>query len=98
MLEVPLDRPLADDLPELEAEANRELDEAMAIGDSYGVPWSDRLERARAAGPAIVAEADSPARRRSSSSARLGATSRAGALRSSARPSTTCSSTLPAGS
>ena len=58
MLEVPLDRPLADDLPALEAEANRELDEAMAIGDSYGVPVVGRLERARAAGPAIVAEAE----------------------------------------
>jgi len=57
VLEVPLDRPLADELPALEAEANRELDEAMAIGDSYGVPVVGRLERARAAGPAIVAEA-----------------------------------------
>ena len=58
VLEIPLDRPLADDLPALEAEANRELDEAMAIGDSYGVPVVGRLERARAAGPAIVAEAE----------------------------------------
>ena len=44
--------------PELEALANRELDEAVAIGDSYGVPVVGRLERARAAGPAIVAEAE----------------------------------------
>jgi APA family basic amino acid/polyamine antiporter len=58
VLEVPLDRPLADDLPALEAEANRELDEAQAIGDSYGVSVLTRLERARAAGPAIVGEAD----------------------------------------
>jgi APA family basic amino acid/polyamine antiporter len=58
VLEVPLDRPLADDLPALEADANRELDEAVAIGDSYGVPVIGRLERARAAGPAIVAEAE----------------------------------------
>jgi APA family basic amino acid/polyamine antiporter len=58
VLEIPLDRPLAEDLPVLEADANRELDEAMAIGDSYGVPVLGRLERARAAGPAIVAEAE----------------------------------------
>jgi APA family basic amino acid/polyamine antiporter len=58
VLEVPLDRPLADELPALEAEANRELDEAQAIGDSYGVSVLTRLERARAAGPAIVGEAD----------------------------------------
>ena len=44
--------------PELESLANRELDEAVAIGDSYGVPVVGRLERARAAGPAIVAEAE----------------------------------------
>ena len=58
VLEIPLDRPLADELPALEAAANHELDEAMAIGDSYGVPVVGRLERARAAGPAIVAEAE----------------------------------------
>ena len=57
-LEIPLDRPLADELPALEADANRELDEAQAIGDSYGVRVLTRLERARAAGPAIVGEAD----------------------------------------
>jgi len=58
VLEIPLDRPLADELPVLEAEANRELDEALAIGDSYGVRVLTRLERARAAGPAIVDEAE----------------------------------------
>ena len=58
VLEVPLDQPLADDFHALEAEANRELDEAVAIGDSYGVSVIGRLERARAAGPAIVAEAE----------------------------------------
>jgi APA family basic amino acid/polyamine antiporter len=58
IIEVPLDRALADDLPAVEAEANRELDQAVAIGDSYGVPVLGRLERARAAGPAIVAEAE----------------------------------------
>jgi nucleotide-binding universal stress UspA family protein len=30
----------------------------MAVGESYGVPVVGRLERARAAGPAIVAEAE----------------------------------------
>ena len=57
VLEIPLDRTLAADLPELEREANHELDEAVAIGDSYGVRVVGRLERARSAGPAIVAEA-----------------------------------------
>ena len=58
VLEVPLDQPLTQDLPELERTANRELDEAAAIGDSYGVRVLTRLERARSAGPAVVAEAD----------------------------------------
>ncbi len=58
VLEVPLDRPLTDDLPELEDEANRELDQAAAVGDSYGVRVVTRLERAHAAGTAIVEAAD----------------------------------------
>ena len=58
MLEVPLGRPLDDDLDELEDAANDELDEAIAIGDSYGVRVLDRLVRARSAGPAIVEEAE----------------------------------------
>jgi APA family basic amino acid/polyamine antiporter len=58
VLEVPLDRPLGAEYPELEQEANRELDEAVRIGDSYGVAVTSRFERARAAGPAIVAEAE----------------------------------------
>jgi len=57
VIEIPLDRPLTEDLPELEETANRELDEAVAIGDSYGIRTVGRLERARNAGPAIVAEA-----------------------------------------
>ena len=57
VLEVPLDQPLTAALPELERDANGELDEAVAIGDSYGVRVVGRLERARSAGPAIVAEA-----------------------------------------
>jgi len=58
VLEVPLDSALTDRFPELEAQANGELDRAVAIGDSYGVRVLTRLERAHAAGPAIVAEAD----------------------------------------
>lgn len=45
-------------MPEFERVANRELDEAVAIGDSYGVRVVGRLERARSAGQAIVAEAE----------------------------------------
>jgi basic amino acid/polyamine antiporter, APA family len=58
VLEVPLDRALTDRSRESESAANAELDEAAAIGDSYGVRVLTRLERAHAAGPAIVAEAD----------------------------------------
>ena len=58
VLEVPLDRPLDTDMEELEDAANRELDEAIAIGDSYGVRVHDRLVRARNAGVAIVQEAE----------------------------------------
>ena len=58
VLEVPLGRPLDDDLAGLEDAANDELDEAIAIGDSYGIRVLDRLVRARSAGPAIVEEAE----------------------------------------
>ena len=58
VLEVPLEHELGDHLGEVEDLANAELDEAAAIGDSYGVRVLTRLERAHAAGPAIVAEAD----------------------------------------
>jgi APA family basic amino acid/polyamine antiporter len=58
VLEVPLDRNLTDRFRELEDVSNAELDEAVAIGDSYGIRVLTRLERAYAAGPAIVAEAD----------------------------------------
>jgi APA family basic amino acid/polyamine antiporter len=58
VVEVPLDQPVTAPLPGLESAANRELDEAVAIGESYGVDVVGRLERAHAAGPAIVAEAD----------------------------------------
>ena len=58
VLEVPLGRPLDDDMEALEDAANNELDEAIAIGDSYGIRVLDRLVRARSAGPAIVEEAE----------------------------------------
>ena len=58
VVEVPLDHALTDRSPELEAAGNSRLDQAVAIGDSYGVRVLTRLERAHAAGPAIVAEAD----------------------------------------
>ena len=57
VLEVPLDQPLGADLAERERQADRELDEAVAIGESYGVSVLDRLVRARDAGSAIVDEA-----------------------------------------
>ncbi len=58
VLEVPLDLPLSVALPDEEELANRELDEARAIGDSYGVSVIPRLVRGRNAGAAIVEEAD----------------------------------------
>jgi basic amino acid/polyamine antiporter, APA family len=58
VLEVPLDLPLDVELPELEEEANDVLDQAAAIVESYGVRAVVRLLRARAAGPAIVEEAE----------------------------------------
>ena len=58
VLEVPLELPLRAELPEQEALANRELDEARAIGDSYGVAVIPRLVRGRSAGAAIVEEAE----------------------------------------
>jgi APA family basic amino acid/polyamine antiporter len=58
VLEVPLDLPLDVQLPEQEEEANDVLDQAAAIVESYGVRTVERLLRARAAGPAIVEEAE----------------------------------------
>ena len=58
VLEVPLDQPLSAPYSDLEERVNQELDEAVAIGDSYDVSVTGRVERARAAGPAIVAEAE----------------------------------------
>ena len=58
VVEVPLDLPLDAYLPEQVDEANRQLDEARAIGDSYGLGVVARLIRARSAGRAIVDEAE----------------------------------------
>jgi APA family basic amino acid/polyamine antiporter len=58
VIEVPLDLPLSAELPVEEELANRELDEARAIGESYGVSVLPRLLRARSAGAAIVHEAE----------------------------------------
>ena len=58
VIEVPLDIALNAELGEEEEAANHELDEAVAIGDSYGVRVLDRLVRARSAGQAIVEEAE----------------------------------------
>jgi APA family basic amino acid/polyamine antiporter len=58
VLEIPLELPLSAALPEEEARANRELDEARAIGDSYGVSVIPRLVRGRNAGKEIVREAE----------------------------------------
>jgi APA family basic amino acid/polyamine antiporter len=56
-IEVPLDQPLDAALPEEVREANEQLDEARAIGDSYGVRVVGRIARTRNIGRAIVDEA-----------------------------------------
>ncbi|MBA2384659.1 MAG: universal stress protein [Actinobacteria bacterium] len=58
VIEIPLELPLSTETPELEEVADRELDEARAIGDSYGVNVIPRLLRGRSAGAAIVEEAE----------------------------------------
>ncbi|MGH3103599.1 MAG: amino acid permease [Gaiellaceae bacterium] len=57
-IELPLEVPLDAELPEEEKRANAVLDEARAIGDSYGVDVVSRIVRARNAGRAIVDEAE----------------------------------------
>jgi APA family basic amino acid/polyamine antiporter len=56
-IEVPLDLALDAALPEDVREANEQLDEARAIGDSYGVRVIGRIARTRNIGRAIVDEA-----------------------------------------
>jgi len=57
VIEVPLGLAYEDVPEEDERAANRELDEARAIGESYGVTVLPRLRRSRNAGRAIVDEA-----------------------------------------
>jgi basic amino acid/polyamine antiporter, APA family len=57
VLEVPLGLPLDAEMPEEERQANDELDEAVAIGDTYGVRVTARLVRGRSASAEIVREA-----------------------------------------
>jgi APA family basic amino acid/polyamine antiporter len=57
-LEIPLDRPLDDPMAAAEEEANRILDDAQALVESYGVRAVTRLVRHRNAARAIVREAE----------------------------------------
>lgn len=57
VLVIPMDLPLTATLPEAERKAGALLEDARAIVESYGVRAVTRLERARSAGPAIVADA-----------------------------------------
>ena len=57
VVEIPLDYPLDASMPEGEAQADRLLDKARTVGDSYGVNVIERLARDRRAGRAIVREA-----------------------------------------
>ena len=55
---VGMDQPLDTELPAEEAEADRLLDQAHLVAESYGVRMIERIVRARHAGRAIVEEAD----------------------------------------
>ena len=57
VIEVPLHLPLDAYLPDEVTSANEQLDEARAMGESYGVNVIGRITRARNAGRAIVDEA-----------------------------------------
>src|SRR5206468_4301684 len=57
VIHVPLELPLDASLPDEVLEANEQLDEARAIGESYGVNVIARIVRARNSGRAIVDEA-----------------------------------------
>src|SRR5947208_12194484 len=56
-IQVPLDLPLDTYLPDDVLEANAQLDEARAIGESYGGRVTGRIARTRNIGRAIVDEA-----------------------------------------
>jgi APA family basic amino acid/polyamine antiporter len=57
VLQIPMELPLTVGLPEEERVANALLDDARALVESHGVRAVTRLERARSAGEAIVADA-----------------------------------------
>ena len=57
VIEIPLELPLDAPMPEEVDKAERVLDDAQALVESYGVRAVTRLVRARRAGPAIVEEA-----------------------------------------
>jgi len=57
VIELPLELAADTRLEEEEESADEQLDEARAIGDSYGVDVATRLVRSRKAGRAIVDEA-----------------------------------------
>ncbi|MDX6518848.1 MAG: basic amino acid/polyamine antiporter, family, partial [Gaiellaceae bacterium] len=57
VIELPLQLPADAQLDDEEERADEQLDEARAIGDSYGVEVATRLVRSRKAGRAIVDEA-----------------------------------------
>ena len=57
VIEMPLELPLDAELPDEERRANDELDEAVAIGETYGVRVVARLVRGRSASTEIVREA-----------------------------------------
>jgi len=58
VIEVPLELPLDEPLEELELAADRDLDEAVAIGDVYDVRVTPRRIRGRSASIEIVREAE----------------------------------------
>jgi APA family basic amino acid/polyamine antiporter len=58
VIEVPLELSLDTELPDKERRANDELDEAIAVGDTYGVKVVGRLVRGRNASTEIVREAE----------------------------------------
>jgi APA family basic amino acid/polyamine antiporter len=80
VIEVPLELPLSTQFEEEERLAHRELAEARALGESYGVRVLERLVRSRSAGRAIVEEAE----RRSSEIIVIGAPRKAAARRGKA--------------
>ncbi|MHB8060219.1 MAG: amino acid permease [Gaiellaceae bacterium] len=77
VLELPLDQRLDAVVPEEEAMLDDLLDDADAVGESYGVRVVERLARGRQAGPTIIEEAV----RRGSEIIVLGATRRSERMR-----------------